>query len=101
MSSYTTTPNLIYGNASNQTCAHHELEITKVLDKNPYWMLYDLIKNEERDGRAFIEILNAIDFYADRAKDVQNKIDSNVKGIGDASSGKPNIKHIGKKGTPE
>ena len=45
MANYTTTPNLIYGNASNQTCAHHELEITKVLDKNPFWMLYDLIKN--------------------------------------------------------
>jgi len=32
----------------------------KITSTNPYWLLYDLIKNEERDGRAFEELLKSI-----------------------------------------
>jgi len=30
---------------------------------NPYWLLYDLIKHEERDGKAFLESVKAIEDY--------------------------------------
>jgi len=77
------------------------MEATKALEKNPYWLLYDLIKNEERDGRAFVELIQAIKYYLDNEKDVQSKIDSNVKGISASSTGKSSIKTVGKKGSPE
>ena len=66
---------------------------------NPYWLIYDLIKNEERDGRAFVEVIDAVEHYASKGKNVQGKIDSNVKGIGESSAGKKGIKNIAKKGT--
>jgi hypothetical protein len=33
------------------------------LRRNPYWLLYDLVKREERDGCAFLECRQAIEFY--------------------------------------
>ena len=45
--------------------------------------------------------MNSLDYYSEKGKDVQSKIDSNVKGISEAGSGKINIKNLTKKGTPE
>jgi hypothetical protein len=100
MESYVDEKDLVYINPCNSECAEHEVEISKVLNKNPYWLLYDLIKNEERDGRAFAELIDTIDHYAERAKDVQGKIDTNVKGISEAGTKKPNMKILTMKGTP-
>ena len=46
-------------------------------------------------------MLKAIDYYADKGKEVQSKIDSNVKGISESSSGKVGLKTLTMKGTPE
>ena len=32
----------------------------EALKKNPYWLLYDVIKHEDRDGKAFLECVKAI-----------------------------------------
>ena len=40
----------IYGKEVNENI----YKVDGYTKANPYWMLYDLIKNEERDARAFI-----------------------------------------------
>jgi hypothetical protein len=36
--------------------------------RNPYWLLYDQLKNEERDDRTFIELLRSIECYGDQTR---------------------------------
>ena len=79
----------------------HQKKIEKVTTINPFWLLYDLIKNQERDGRAFQQLLRSIEQYSTTAKDIQGKIESNLKGISEASAGKKNIKTMGMKGTAD
>jgi hypothetical protein len=74
--------------------------MAKILQGNPYWLLYDLIKNEERDGRAFAELIKSIEQYAEKTREVEGKIETNVKGISGTTAGKVTIKTIGMKGTP-
>jgi hypothetical protein len=31
------------------------------MSQNPFWLLYDLTKHEERDGKAFLEGIKAIE----------------------------------------
>ena len=45
MSWYTPSTNLIYTNPQDKDAGKFEMEATKALEKNPYWLLYDLIKN--------------------------------------------------------
>ncbi len=41
---------MIYGNSTQAKVQEHG-KITKIITKkNPYWLVYDLIKLEERDG---------------------------------------------------
>ena len=60
---------LLYSN--NQFTPQLKDHISVIEDstrRNPFWMLYDLIKNEERDGRAFMELLYSIEYYGDKAR---------------------------------
>jgi hypothetical protein len=41
----------VYQNAEESKLAEHAQIIKSSTSANPYWQLYDLIKNEERDGR--------------------------------------------------
>jgi len=66
---------------------------------NPYWGIYDLLKNEERDAKAFVELIQSIQFYANKENFIQGKIETNIKGINDAAQGKRNIKTLTMKGT--
>lgn len=36
------------------------------LKQNPYWLLYDLIQHEERDSKAFLEAITAIEAYENK-----------------------------------
>jgi hypothetical protein len=94
---------LLYTNNNDNTpqLNDHFAVVEDFTKRNPFWLLYDLIKNEERDGRAFMELLYSIEYYGDKAKDYHEKIESNVKEIGDAASGKKNIKSLIMKGTNE
>ena len=51
------------------------------LKQNPYWLLYDLIKHEERDSKAFIEAIQAIEAYENKKYELELKISSNNKTI--------------------
>ena len=44
---------LLYADKEQNQLLKHEKIMQKITSTNPYWLLYDLIKNEERDGRAF------------------------------------------------
>ncbi len=48
-----------------------------------------------------MELLKSIEYYGDKTREYQDKIESNVRGIGDAASGKKNIKSMIKTGTNE
>lgn len=65
--------NLLYTNNNDLTpqLNDHLAVIEDLTKRNPYWLLYDLIKNEERDGRAFVELLYSIEYYGDKARDYQ------------------------------
>lgn len=84
-----------------EALASHLATVEAAVTRNPYWLLYDLIKNEERDGRAFMELLYSIEHYGDKARDIQGKIESNIKGISEASAGKKNLKTLTMKGTTD
>ena len=63
---------LLYSNNENTPqLKDHVNYIEDFTRRNPFWMLYDLIKNEERDGRAFMELLFSIEYYGDKARDYQ------------------------------
>lgn len=101
MTTYSEPDKLIYINPKFNVCQQHEDLAIKTAETNPYWILYDLIKNEERDGRAFVELIKSIELYTDRAKEVQGRIETNVKGISETTAGKKTIKTIGMKGTAD
>ena len=42
---------MIYANTSNAKMQEHGNIARIVTKKNPYWLVYDLIKLEERDGQ--------------------------------------------------
>lgn len=51
----------MYANPNNAKMQEHA-NISKVITKkNPYWLIYDLIKLEERDGQAFLEAIQSRD----------------------------------------
>ena len=95
MSEYADTP--IYGKEVNENI----YKVDGYTKANPYWMLYDLIKNEERDARAFIQLLYSIEYYGSMAKDYESKIINNIKGISDTSQDKLSLKTLTMEGTPE
>ena len=41
---------MIYANSSNAKLQEHGNIAKIITKKNPYWLVYDLIKLEERDG---------------------------------------------------
>lgn len=45
---------LVYENSEQAKLLEHGTVVAETTSKNPYWALYDMIKHEERDGRAFI-----------------------------------------------
>ncbi len=60
---------LLYTNNQDYPQLKQHFNVIQDLTKNnPFWLLYDLIKNEERDGRAFVELLQSIEFYGDKAR---------------------------------
>jgi len=65
---------MLYGNIQLEKLEKHEGDAKALVARNPYWLLYDLIKNEERDGKAFIDLLRTIEYYGDRAREYQSKI---------------------------
>lgn len=67
---------LLYSQNNEHTpqLSDHIAVAEDITQRNPYWILYDLIKNEERDGRAFVELLYSIEYYGDKARDYQERI---------------------------
>ena len=53
--------NMVYMNSEEVKLAEQAAIAYDVCRKNPFWILYDLLKHEERDGKAFIESFNAIE----------------------------------------
>jgi hypothetical protein len=68
LAEYGTADRMLYGNIQLPKLEKHEADAGALVARNPYWLLYDLIKNEERDGRAFIELLRSIEYYGDQAR---------------------------------
>lgn len=58
------------------------------MGQNPYWLLYDLTKHEERDGKAFLESIRAIEQYENKKYELEVKISENNKAINELIQGK-------------
>ena len=99
LSEYASEPQLLYLNPEFEKLQTHQESVADLTRRNPFWWLYDLIKNEERDVRAFGELIKSIEHYGIKGKELQNKIESNIKGIGDAAGGKKNMRTLVMKGT--
>lgn len=57
---------LISINQSEAKFQEHEAVVRGNLAHNPYWLLYDLMRHEERDGNSFLETIKAVPTYENR-----------------------------------
>lgn len=72
---------LIAINQAEAKFLEHELVIKESLKQNPFWLLYDLIKHEERDSKAFLETITAMEAYENKKYEIELKISENNKAI--------------------
>ena len=54
---------LLYLNESEAKLNEHSVIAEDSLRENKYWLLYDMIRHEERDGLAFLEAILAKNKY--------------------------------------
>ena len=66
----------------------HAHVVEQALKRNPYWLLYDVIKHEDRDGQAFLECVSAIQEYENKKCNFEVKISENAKQHNEYLSGK-------------
>lgn len=72
---------LISINQAEAKFLEHELVIKESLKQNPYWLFYDLIRHEERDSKAFLEAITAVEAYENKKYELDLKISENNKAI--------------------
>lgn len=68
---------MVYLNSDEVKLAEQPSIVHDVCRKNPYWILYDLLKHEERDGKAFIESFAAIESIENKKSSIESKIKEN------------------------
>lgn len=72
---------LITLNNSEAKFEEHGAVLRQILKNNPYWLLYDLIRHEERDSKAFLESIAAVELYENKKYELDLKISENNKAI--------------------
>ena len=70
---------MIYANSSNAKLQEHGNIAKIITKKNPYWLVYDLIKLEERDGLAFLESIQSRENLELKKQEIDIKIGENER----------------------
>jgi hypothetical protein len=91
---------LLYEQERNPAKAHGDLAVA-ALKHNPYWLIYDIMKLEERDGEAMIAAIKDKDLLEERAKQIEFKIRENETEIHSVATGGKTLKSMITKGSKE
>lgn len=70
---------MIYANSGNAKLQEHGNIAKIITKKNPYWLIYDLIKLEERDGQAFLESIQSRENLELKKQEIDIKIGENER----------------------
>jgi len=97
---------MIYANSGNAKLQEHGNIAKIVTKKNPYWLIYDLIKLEQRDGQvyplptqAFLESIQSGRSLTVKKEDIDIKINENEREISDITMGKSTFKSVISRGS--
>ena len=77
-------------------CEHSSI-INDICVKNPFWLLYDMLKHEQRDGKAFMEMIKSRENLESKRHSLEVKIRENEKSILELGEGKKNMKTMASK----
>lgn len=66
-------------NPSNSKFQEQAQLITNLCSKNPYWLIYDLVKYEDRDGEAFMAAIESRTKLENKKADIESKIRDNQR----------------------
>lgn len=70
-------------------------------NKNPYWLIYDLVKYEDRDGEAFMAAIESRTKLENKKHDIESKIRDNQREIEDVAMGNTTVKSFFSTGSKE